>query len=232
MGSNGIILICFDINSVYEEGSEIPTKDNEKNEPNFKIENPIRIIDDFLETHLFVENEKIVDNPNEIQYKIRFRISKTRKKTINVYVLNDLTYIHEICYKADGYFFFINIESENSLENLEKLMDCIKEYYAIETKIYIVGLFKEKMASCFSYEKIENFFGQYDYPYDYYQIKYDNFTENKKKEDVKETLSNTIEIIFKDVYNNYVEKNKEEKEMRTLEDKAQKKKDRSSCLII
>ena len=232
MGSNEIILVCFDINSVYEESSETTLKDNEKNETELKIDSPIRIIDDFLETHLFVENEKKADNECEIKYKIKYKISKSRKKIISVYVLNDLTFIHQICYKADGYVFFINIESENSLENLEKLMQNIKENYAVETKIYMVGIFKEKMSSCFSYEKIESFFKNYDYSYNYYQIKYDNLIKNKNGKDVKETLSNTIDIIFKDVYDIYTEKNTQEKNMRALEDKAERKKDRSFCFVI
>ena len=231
MGSKEIILVCFDINGVYEENSEIPFKDNKKNETNNKIENPIRIIDDFLETHLFIEAEKITNDPNEIKYKIKYNISKSRKKRIKIYVINDLTFTHEICNKANGYFVFINIEKENSLENLKNLMQRIKEY-EVETKIYIIGIFKEKMSPSFSYEKIENFFKNYDHSYNYYQIKYDNLVENKNKKDVRETLYNTIDIIFKDVYNTYIEQNKEEQELSILEDEAQKKRDRSSCYIF
>ena len=159
--SSKIIIECFDINS------------NIKNNFKENIENPIRILDDFQETHLFLESEKIQVNPSEIKYKFVINFSAKDQMIFEIFVIKDLNFIHDITLISDANLIFINLENENTAEQLETIINYINESCcSMEINTYIIGIYKEKIIPILNKESIENLFEENKYNCEFHQIKY------------------------------------------------------------
>ena len=162
--SQGLLIICFDINSSHEEN--INQKNNTENLP----ESPTRILDEFFTNHKLSKFEKTVITKTKTSYKFNIKIKESTN--VQIITINDLSFIHEICIDADGYLIFVNLEDENLEKKLEVLIKYIGEFCSGETKVYIVGLYKEKILKSLQNEEI-------NLNYDYYQVKY-NMNDNNK----------------------------------------------------
>lgn len=210
--SSKIRIVCFDINS------------NKENENINLIESSLRIFDEFMEIHLFLESEKTEKKCSEIKYSFTFNISGENKLIYEIYVLQDINFIHNISLDADSYLIFINLENDNTLDIIEKIIKYIIESYCLkEIKIYLVGIYKDKIIPNLNKESIVNYFEEEKLNCEYYQIKYENnnnndiikhmclyedknMKNNKKKSKLskkkikKNNLIDTIEIIMKQIY--------------------------------
>ncbi len=87
--SSKIRIVSFDINN------------NKENENIKLLDSSLRIFDEFMEIHLFLESEKIEKKCSEIKYSFIFNIPKENKIIYEIYVLKDIDFIHNISLEAD-----------------------------------------------------------------------------------------------------------------------------------
>ena len=173
--SSTICVVCFDINSGYEEDVNKPLSENLS-----ILENPLRIINEFLDIHLFLESEKIQISSSEIKYSFNFNLSEENEIFFEIIVLNDLSYIHDISLKADAYLVFTNLEKENTTEKLEKIIKYILESCSLDIKTYLVGMYKDKVLPNLNKEALENYFEEEKLNCEYYQIKCEDNKKNNE----------------------------------------------------
>ena len=161
--SSKIIIVCFYINS----GIKKDLKENK-----IELENPIRILDEFKESHLFLEATKSEKYSSEIKYS--FHINFENNKIIyEIFVLKDLSFIHDISLVSDSNLIFINLENENTLKQLEKIINYINDSCCpLDIKLYIVGIYKDKIVPLLNKESIELFFEDQKLNSEMFQIKY------------------------------------------------------------
>ena len=165
--SSTIRIVCFDINSGYDENINKSLGENI-----LALENPLRILNEFLEIHLFIESEKIRKSSSEIKYTFKFSLEK-KEIIFEIIVLNDLSFIHDISLDADAYLVFMNLENENTIEQLEKIIKYILESCSLEIKSFLVGIYKDKILPSLNKETLEGLFEEENLNYEYYQIKND-----------------------------------------------------------
>ena len=170
--SSTISIVCFDINSGYEEDVNKPLSENLT-----ILENPLRIINEFLDIHLFLESEKIQKSSSEIKYSFNFNFSEENEIFFDIIVLNDLSYIHDVSLEADAYLVFTNLEKEYTSEQLEKIIKYILESCAMEKKTYLVGMYKDKILPTLNRETLESYFEEEKFNCEYYQIKCEDNNE-------------------------------------------------------
>ena len=173
--SKTILVVCFDINSGYEEDNNNPLSENLS-----ILENPLRIINEYLDIHLFLESEKIQKSSSEIKYSFNFNFSEDNEIFYQIIVLNDLSYIHEISLKADAYLVFSNLEKEYTTEQLEKIIKYILESCSMDIKTYLVGMYKDKILPTLNKETLENYFEEEKLNCEYYQIKCEDNIKNNE----------------------------------------------------
>ena len=163
-------IVCFDLNGSYE-GSYIATLEENKS----LLESPLRIFDEFMETHLFLETEKTCENSTKITYNFRF--SNDDSNSFEIITLSDLSYVHNKCLESDGYLVFLNLEDHKTIELLEKIIKYVISC-SMEIKTYIVGLYKDKILSKLDKESLDSYLDDKNLDYEYYQIKYENNNKN------------------------------------------------------
>ena len=161
-----MLLVCFDINSSHEE-NQAKNKDKTKEE---LPETPTRIFTEYFDNHKNLKVEKSQLNPSEIKYN--FNLTLPESSPFNLILINDLSFIHDICLNADGYLIIINLEDIKTEEKLEYIIKYISESCCtMETKAYIVGLYKDKILPGCGKEELENLFNEHNFIFEYYQIK-------------------------------------------------------------
>ena len=175
MSSASILVVCFDINSGYEEDVNKPLSENLT-----ILENPLRIINEFLDIHLFLESEKIQKSSSEIKYSFNFNFSEENEILFDIVVLNDLSYIHDVSLEADAYLVFTNLEKEYTAEQLEKIIKYILESCAMEKKTYLVGMYNDKILPTLNRETLESYFEEEKLNCEYYQIKCEDNIKNNE----------------------------------------------------
>lgn len=199
-----IIIICFDINNDI-------LKDNKDNNI-LILENPIRILDEFQEMHLFFESEKTQKNSTEIKYTFSVNILKNIQIIYEIVILRDINFIHDISLVSDANLIFINLEKESTIEQLDKIIHYINDSCcSFEIKTYVVGIYKDKIIPVLNKETIESLFDEQKFNCDFYQIKYNKSdginhlcmyeqieSKNKKKKNIQQNLNgNIIDIVEK-----------------------------------
>ncbi len=138
-------------------------------------------------------------------------------------IINDLSFFHEICFNADSYIIFINLEKSQTKEKLECLLEYINNNICPGLiKTYIVGLYNNKIVQECQKDELEILFNENDWLfYEYFQIKINEeqnqhfcFYEyiNNKKYNDKVFLTkkikdyNLLEILEKIINNIYESK--------------------------
>ena len=186
--SSKINITCFDINS----GIKKDLKENE-----IDLENPIRILDEFKESHKFLESEKTQKNSSEIKYTFHINL-ENNKILYEIFVLKDLSFIHDISLVSDANLIFINLENENTSKQLEKIINYINDSCSpMDIKVYIVGIYKDKIVPLLNKESIELFFDDQKLNSEMFQIKYNKndyinhvcMYGNKEKEKSKNQMN-------------------------------------------
>ena len=205
-----IRIICFDIDN------EEKNKENNK-EDITDLESPLRILDLFLDIHLFVESEKKEKNHSEIKYSFNFNIQKEDKILYDIYVIKNLDYIHDCSLDADAYLIFLNLESNKTVEKIDKMIKYIvQSYYAKEIKIYLVGIYKDAILPNLNEETLLSYFEDEKLECEYYLIKHKNdkikhkclyeektikqVNPSKKKSKEKYNIIDIIEVIMMQMY--------------------------------
>ena len=172
-----ITIVCFDINSCYDEDLNQSLGENIA-----ALESPLRILDEFMENHLFLDSEKIKKSSSEIKYVFSFCLSNNYTFSFDIVVLNDLSFIHDISSEADAYLVFINLEKKITMEQLEKIIKYIIESCAIESKTYLVGIYQDKILPILNKEILESYFEEEKLNCEYYQIKCkNNYGKNEER---------------------------------------------------
>ena len=162
-----LLLVCFDINSSHEENI---SKKNDKSAEEL-IENPILIFNEYFDNHKKLKMEKNQLNNSEIKYNFDLGLPECSK--FQLIVINDLSFVHDICLNADGYLIVINLEDIKTEEKLEYIIKYISDGCCnLETKSFIVGLYKDKILPGYSKEALETLFNDHNLIYEYHQIKY------------------------------------------------------------
>ena len=187
-----IAIVCFDINN---EGSEDWVDSFSENL--FTLESPLRILDEFLEKKIFLNSEKSMPSSSEIKYTFQACFSG-KNIIIEITVLYDLTYIHEISLYADAYLLFANLENINTKAQLDKITLYILESCSLDTKTYILGIYNDKIIPSLNKESMELYFEEESLEYEYHQIKYRNNHLNlnidEDKENNQNNYQNQIEV--------------------------------------
>lgn len=166
-------IVCFDLNGSYE-GDYIATLEENKS----LLESPLRIFDEFMETHLFLETEKTCENSTKITYNFKF--SNDDSNSFEIITLSDLSYVHKISLESDGYLVFLNLEDHKTIELLEKIIKYLISC-SMEMKAYIVGIYKDKILPILNKEALNNYLDENNLNYEYYQIKYENNKNGVRK---------------------------------------------------
>ncbi len=164
-----INIVCFDINSVFDDNLDKSIDENK-----LALENPIRILDEFIESHKFLGSEKKSKKSSEIKYSFNFSLSNDYKILYEIVVLNNLSYIHNITSKADACLVFINLENKNTIAQLEKIVKYITES-CVNAKTYLIGIYKDKIIPILNKETLDSYFEEENLIYEYYQIKCENY---------------------------------------------------------
>ena len=246
--SSTIKIVCFDINT----GIKKELKENE-----IDLENPIRILDEFIETHLFLEPKKTQKISSEIKYS--FHINLENYKIIyEIFVLKDLSFIHDISLVSDANLIFINLENENTLKQFEKIINYINDSCCrLDIKVYIVGIYIDKIVPLLNKESIELFFDDQKLNSEMVQVKYNKndsinhlcmYGGNKEmakgknekkiisKKNINDNLNDIVEKIFLEIFeikNNVVYEPKKKKfRKRSINDDEGKSISGSQCYIF
>lgn len=159
-------IVCFDLNGSFEEDYIINLEENIS-----LIESPLRILDEFMETHLFLESEKSYENSTKIKYNFKF--SNDINDSFDIIVLSDLSYVHKISLESDGYLVFINLEDQNSMDLLDKIIEYVNSC-SMEIQTFIVGMYKDKILPIFNKESLNLYLDEKNLNYEYYQIRYES----------------------------------------------------------
>lgn len=208
-----LLLVCFDINSSHEE-NQSKNKDNSKDE---LPENPSRIFTEYFNNHKDLKVEKTQINPSELKYN--FNLQLTDNSLFQLVLINDLSFIHDICLNADGYLILINLEDVKTEERLEYIIKYISESCCtMEIKSYIIGLYQDKILPGCKKEELENLFNEHNLIYDYEQIKYSPEDKNHNcffdifnnkmtnKKNMRKTDKSLQELLEKIIVNMYESK--------------------------
>ena len=170
-----INIVCFDINSVFDDNLNESLDEN-----NLALENPIRILDEFIESHKFLDTEKKRKKSSEIKYSFNFSLSNDYKISYEIVVLNDLSYIHNIISKADAFLVFFNLENKNTIAQLEKIVKYIIES-CVNAKAYLIGIYKDKIIPVLNKETLDSYFEEENLIYEYIQIKCENYDKERDR---------------------------------------------------
>jgi len=170
-----INIVCFDINSVFDDNLNQSIDENK-----LALENPIRILDEFIESHKFLGSEKKRKKSSEIKYSFNFSLSNDYKISYEIVVLNNLSYIHKITSKSDACLVFINLENKNTISQLEKIVKYIIES-CVNAKTYLIGIYKDKIIPVLNKETLDTYFEEENLIYEYYQIKCENYDKERDR---------------------------------------------------
>ena len=168
----GILLVLFDIN-----GSRDENNNNENSDSQNLLENPNLIIKEFFSNHQILNLETKQIKPSELLYK--FKVDLYDSSLFQMIVINNLSFIHEISLEADGFLIFLNLEDEKTEDKLAYLIKFMTDSCCSgEKKINFVGLYKNEILPQYKKKDLENYFGEHNLNFDYYEIKYN---DNEKK---------------------------------------------------
>lgn len=189
--STKIAIVCFDTINDYEKNL---------NEEIASPETTLEILDYFTDVHLFLDSEKIQKSSSEIKYIIQVNNLEDNLISYEIFVLNDLSFIHDVSLEADANLLFINLEDKNTLDDLEAIIDYINDSSRMEMTTYLIGLYKNKIKLIVNQDEIKNLFEDQKLDYKFYQLKFNKnegpdhicLYENKKFKNIerKNSLKN------------------------------------------
>ena len=187
-----IKIMFFDINGQYKAEEKVDFKKNAS-----LVDSPIRILEKFLKENSIQNKKEIVEDLNN--YKFDYEIKKNAVVKFDCYIIENFTEIHQKSLDINYYVIFCNLENENILESLENLTEFIKDNYSINSKIFIIGVFKKSIDEDKTYMSMNEFLGQKCHNYEYFEM-YDGDLD--KIDLVSQEFENAESItkIFKEIF--------------------------------
>lgn len=214
--------ILFDIKGVYEEDSEVEKANK------ILLESPVRILNQYTSEMFFPDLSKNTDEEfSEIMYSFSFPISENNLQFINCLVIDNYSFGHTNTNYADGYIIFFNLDNFNRKE-LEKLIDYIIDECSREVKIYVIGIYKNKVS--ITNKEITIFLDSFNIEYEYYEMYGGtNFKEIKNEYPDSININDLFEKIFNDTYQQKAEACSKIERIKNI--KKDEKLDGSGCLL-
>ena len=193
-----ILITFFDINGEYRQDI---TVDKQKNF--LLLENPMRILDQYLNEKISLDIKKETEDQFIVRYKFSHEIQNKSFISINCDIINNFSVCHQNTLDSNGYIVFCNLESKSTLELLDKIVDYIRENCSINVKTYIIGLFTENIDEDKSYNNMQSFLSSLDFEYEYYEMYIGNKDKiafiNQEYENAQ-IMDDVFKNIFKDIY--------------------------------
>ena len=208
-----ISLIVFDIN--FDEIKLELNKQNFFSLPNNKdFSSPINMIKNFLSYNNKAKLIEVKKTSSKIKINFSYQINEKKLIIFNIIILHDFSRIYNICLSSDGYIIFLNSENKKIKDNLDNIIEYIKDSCDIETKTFIINVYKNQNLSEKKNNIINNYLDKKELRYNYYQMKYmddninninndeiiddDNDFENIENDDI------TFEKLLRIVYDNKI----------------------------
>ena len=195
MSTSPIKIIFFDINGQYREEDKV---DFDKNA--FLDDSPIRILEKFFKQNNIQNKKEIVEDLKN--YSFEYEIDKKVVK-FDCYIMENFTEIHQSHLYTNYYIIFCNLENEDTLESLDKLIDFINDNYSINAKIFIIGIFKKSIDEDKTYMNMNEFLGKKGCNFEYYEMydgdlnKIDLYSQEFEN---AENMNKIFEEVFKEIY--------------------------------
>ena len=241
--SDGIIIVCFDINSTFDYNEVNQFQNSEE-----LTESPNTILNNFFYSHKLSKMEIKQLSDSELNYK--FYLKLPEKTLFQIRVINNLSFIQEIVLNADSFIIIINLEDANTNEKIKNIIRYMVDgCCSVDIKTYIIGIYKNRILEECKKEELEKLFSENNLNYDYFQAKYINnenehfclyeFIENQNygnknffKKEIEEYKLK--EIIEKITIETYEDKKgvKFEPSIRNFIEKSIKGLETSSCIIL
>ena len=223
---HSITITIFDINGEYREDVDV---DNKKNF--VLLDSPMRILDQYINDNFLQDLKKITDEQFLIQYKFSYEIQKNVLISINCDIINNFSVSHQRTLESNGYVVFCNLESDKTLELLDKIIDYIRDNCSINIKTYIIGVFKENINEDKTCYKMQDIFSNLDLDFDYHEM-YIGDKENFKK--ISKTYPNAeiMEQVFENVFKGIYEQGKPQLSNKIKDKAPAKDKSVVKCIIL
>ena len=193
-----ITINFFDINGEYQENVLVNT-----DKIYLLLDCPLRIIDKYINENFLQDLKKNTEDQFLTQYQFSYEIQKNNFISINCDIINNFSISHSRTLDSNGYIVFCNLESQTTLDLLEKIIDYIKENCSINTKTYIIGFFEKSIDEDKTFNKMQSFLGELDFEFEYYEMflgNNDTFTLISKEHENAETMEDIFKIVFKEIY--------------------------------
>ena len=205
MTTSPIKIIFFDINGQHNDEEKVDFNKNALLE-----DSPIRILEKFFKENSIQNKKEIVDDLKI--YSFEYNIKKNIVK-FECYIMENFEEIHQSLQYVNYFAIFCNLENEDILVSLEKLIDFIKENYSINAKIFIIGVFKKNIDEDKTYMSMNEFLGKKNINYEYYEM-YDGDLDKidlvSQEFENAETMTNVFKEVFTEIYSPGQKKNNED----------------------
>ena len=210
-----INLICFDIN--YSNNTL------EINEENFfrlfynkDFSSPLNLIKNFLYNNKKAKIKNLKKSNSYISIAFWFQINEKKKIIFNIIIIHDFSRIYNLCLASDGYIIFFDLENKKYKENLNNIIEYIKESCDIETRTHIIRVHKDKNFENDEIISINKYLENKNIKFSFYQMNLNNDKENNinelNEEDEIEENEETIitfEGFIKKIYHEKIRQFKE-----------------------
>lgn len=195
---NSISITFLDINGEYHEDAKVDT------EKSFTLlESPMRILDQYISENFLQDLKKETGDQFLTRYQFSYEMSPNKLISIKCDIIYNFSVSHQSIFDSNGYIVFCNLESDSTYELLTKIMDYIRETCSVNTKTYIIGVFKENIDEDKNYSKMNKFLSRENIEYEYYEAflgDANNIEIVKKEYEGAEILNETFKNIFKEIY--------------------------------
>ena len=202
--SNELKIIYFNINGNTEPDDSENAKSNYSSEPEQEncIESPKIILDNFLKNHISLDLETSKDNFMNYNYSFVYEVEKNCTKNCIFIIINKLDHQYkDYCFDSKAYIIVCNLEKEDTIKKLNKLMECIKNNWDKEIKIHIIGIYETEIIPNLTQDKMIGMLNETKLLFNYYEIKCGKENTNKEiSEDEKyEKINELLEKIFSSI---------------------------------
>ena len=227
-------ILFIDINSynnkIIEKENDNEIENENKNEKKSLSNELINI---FINEHIVV-GKKInndIDNPEKNFISFTYQVKAGNTAQIFFYQLKKLKKNYAINLKIDAFLILVDIENENSLLELDKVLTFIKENYSKDIENYILGIYENKnnIIEDFKENKIKKFLNKKKININYQNILF--LIENNEHKQLNVILEDLLNKIFE------IKKNKKSKNQKKIENEEEHfdfddDQSRSKCLIF
>ena len=217
--SSNLKIIFFNINGNTEpDDSEDAVSNSSELEQDNCIESPKSILDNFLKNHILLDLENKKDQYGNYNYSFIYQVEKDFTANCLFIILNKLDhqYINYI-FESKAYIIFCNLEKENTEKKLNNLMECIKNYWDKDVKIFIIGIYETKIIPNLTKDKMIDILNEQKLLFNYYEISCakentdKEIAEDEKYEKINELLEKIFSKVFLEKKRPKFHKNKTEK---------------------